>query len=177
MNDEISAISPHALAIEKLFGVDIRISADADALRRLSNTLDFSPVMEFELGDDSPAIPNIVAKQQGIYLFEILYTGKDISHEEWIDSFRKRWRCNGGWIPDVKEIRIRAHRQFDTWVPLYIGKSRNIGGRIKEHIYHAFEKTTFSMKLKAQPVLYGEKFKVSWIPLPVANYDMIVPAI
>lgn len=77
----------------------------------------------------------------------------------------------------MKKSRIHAHSQFNEWIPLYIGKSRNIGGRITEHVHQVKDRRTFSMKLKARTNLHGNVLRVSWIPLDVVNYDMIAPAI
>ncbi|WP_157970322.1 hypothetical protein [Albibacterium indicum] len=70
---------------------------------------------------------------------------------------------------------MAAHKELKEWIPLYIGKSRNIASRIHGHIFRELDKTTFAMKLKSRENLYGQRFRISYIKLDVNNYDMLVP--
>tara|TARA_R110002051_G_scaffold321505_1_gene409360 strand:- start:308 stop:553 length:246 start_codon:yes stop_codon:yes gene_type:complete len=63
------------------------------------------------------------------------------------------------------------------WIPIYIGKSKRIEGRIHEHIFKELHKTTFALKLNARENMENEKFRLKTIKCEIENYNMIVPAI
>lgn len=158
--------------------IDESISQAAVRLTEIVQTLEFAAVMEFELNSEMTAIPEILSKKKGIYFFEIKNCFADLDKLSWATAFKQLWKASDViWVPGVKDIRLNAHEVFNEWVPLYIGKSKNVGGRIYEHLHQVRDKTTFSMKLKARLNMHGLWLRVSWISLDVKNYDMIAPAI
>jgi predicted transposase YbfD/YdcC len=164
--------------IEELRAIDNSITNEANALKEIISSLIFEPVIEFQLGTNMPGIPTNIFNKQGIYFFELKINEQNIEAGVWLENFSKLWKEGKvTWVPGIKKRRILAHQSLTEWIPLYLGKSKNVGGRITEHIHQIEGKTTFSMKLKARQNLLNEKFRVSWIPLNVKNYNMIAPAI
>ncbi len=89
-------------------------------------------------------------------------------------SVRDRFLCIRAKAPGFFVYRsiLPAKR-----VPLYIGKSKKISGRVHQHIYSAIEKTTFALKLNAREHAKKELFRLSIIPIPYENYNWIVPVV
>ena len=77
----------------------------------------------------------------------------------------------------LKKKRIVEHSELTEWIPIYIGKSKRIEGRIHEHIFKELHKTTFALKLNARENMENEKFRLKTIKCEIENYNMIVPAI
>jgi len=63
------------------------------------------------------------------------------------------------------------------WIPLYIGKSKRIEGRVHEHIFKELHKTTFALKLNARDNLKDETFRLSTIKYNAIHYNIIMPII
>jgi hypothetical protein len=164
--------------IDQLNEIDLALSNEASRISQLADKLIFEYITEFELNNDVPPIPHAVTRKQGVYLFEIKNNNLSLDKESWVAAFEDLWKNTDViWVPGMKKSRIHAHSHFNEWIPLYIGKSRDIGGRITEHIHQVKDRRTFSMKLKARTNLHGNVLRVSWTPLDVVNYDMIAPAI
>jgi hypothetical protein len=162
----------------KLKQIDDSITNEATILQQIIAMLTFEPVFEFELGVQIPEVPANIFNKQGIYFFELKVNDPNVEANEWLQTFADLWKAGKvTWVPGIKKLRIRVHQTLTEWIPLYLGKSKDVGGRITEHIHQPEGKTTFSMKLNARQNLINQKFRVSWISLPVKNYNMIVPAI
>lgn len=121
-------------------------------------------------------------KKQGVYLFELNLesgnlTGKKKTTQ--INNFAKQWKKkkNDSFFSSsiIKKRLVMRQDYTEQWLPLYIGKSKDIYKRIKEHIELSPLKNTYAMKLKHRPNLQGLEFRVSIIELDVKNYDFIVP--
>jgi hypothetical protein len=164
-------------ASQQLQEIDNAMSQEAQKLTAFANSVVFETVMEFELGE-AVVIPELISKKKGVYFFELKNTNLDLDSVSWMATFAERWRGSDViWVPDVKKGRMQVHATLGEWIPLYIGKSKNVGGRVFEHIHQVKDKTTFSMKLNARSNMHGERLRVKWIPLDVVNYDMIAPAV
>jgi hypothetical protein len=74
-------------------------------------------------------------------------------------------------------VRIRRHGALLDWMPVYIGKSRDIAGRVAGHINLALDKRTVAMKLKSRPMWNERVFRLSTLHLPVKYYDVIAPQV
>jgi hypothetical protein len=147
-------------------------------LKQVAENLQFESIKEFELTGNLYDICDSTYNRKGVYFFEIKNNEKLTDPSNWILNFTTLWKgVNFSWTPGIKKKRLNTHKTLSEWIPLYIGKSKKTGGRINEHIIQNASKNTFSMKLKARTNLYGQLFRVGWIPLEVENYDMIVPAI
>lgn len=123
-----------------------------------------------------------ISKQNypGLYLIEVHTDSKNIDVKEWISALRLEWEQPEylrSFTANFKERRIRQHMVLLDWMPLYIGKSKNVGKRVLEHLNLGLEKSTFAMKIKARPKISERKFRLSTLPLPVKNYDIIAPAL
>ena len=100
--------------------------------------------------------------------------------KELLDEFVSLWKDEAyhmKWTPGIKPGRLKAHQEIALggWVPLYIGKSRNVGQRVNDHVIMDLGKTIFAMKLKSRKNLYIYSFRVRFIKIEVTHYDMIVP--
>ena len=60
-------------------------------------------------------------------------------------------------------------------MPLYLGKSKNIAGRVWEHINLKLAQPTTAMKLKERSNMANQRFRLSTIRVEVENYDLIMP--
>lgn len=161
--------------------IDESISFELNKLTLLAETMPFKEVAVFELNDLTDAISEEKHHYPGIYLFEIKANFLEKSCDGWLDGFTSLWLNQEeplAWVPGIKQVRINAHKKtgkLSEWMPLYIGKSRNVGKRISEHILKEREKTTFAMKLKIRKTLHGLSFRVKTLKLDVNNYDVIAP--
>lgn len=157
---------------------DMAISHELLKLKTLLPLLAFEVIEEFTITEKMTAICGPGHAYPGIYFFEIKNRNLDTDVSVWMQEFGEAWRhpdYHMQWVPGLKKGRIKKHLSIGEWVPLYIGKSKNVGGRINEHILKELTKTTFAMKLKARRNLYGTAFRVSSLKIDVKNYDVIAP--
>lgn len=121
-------------------------------------------------------------KQQGVYLFELNLDSPKLvgkKRETRIKNFAEEWskkKNDSFFSSSVIKKRLKLHEKYDEqWLPLYIGKNKDIYKRIVEHIDLPADKNTYAMKLKNRPNIDGLEFRVSVIEFNVKNYDFIVP--
>lgn len=116
----------------------------------------------------------------GIYRIDVSSADSAVSLSAWIEEFRLEWEHSDflkKFTPNFKLKRIAQHRHLNEWMPLYLGKSKNVGKRVLEHINLELDKTTFALKLKARPSMKNRIFRLHTLRLPVKNYNLIVPAL
>lgn len=116
----------------------------------------------------------------GIYLIDVSTAGTTCDLASWIETFRLEWEhadFKKKFTPNLKKMRIARHNQLLEWMPLYIGKSKNVGARVLEHINLGLDKTTFALKLKARPTMAKRMFRLHTLELRVSNYDLVVPTL
>lgn len=116
----------------------------------------------------------------GIYRIDVSSAGSVLSLPAWIEEFRLEWEHDDffkKFTPNFKLKRIAQHRHLNEWMPLYLGKSKNVGKRVLEHINLGLDKTTYALKLKARPCMRNRRFRLHTLQLPVKNYNLIVPAL
>ncbi len=161
--------------------IDKAFTMNVDALKKEIEKLTFNEICEFKLNKQHiPEIPWGTLKYPGIYLIEIKNDLEFDSFTPWIENFKAKWedkkylKC---FTPNLKKKRIEKHTILEDWIPLYIGKSKKIGGRIHEHIFKDLNKTTFALKLNARENLQTEKFRLKTIKCEVDNYDLVIPII
>ena len=98
-----------------------------------------------------------------------------------INNFAKLWtkrNYDSFFSSSVIKKRLKYRSNFnEQWLPIYIGKNKDIYKRIIEHIELSPKKNTYAMKLKHRVNLHGLEFRVSTIEIAVENYDFIVPHI
>lgn len=166
--------------MEIIKSIDNELKKQFEKLDQVIKEVDFIELLEFKLNEAENKIPWNDIAFQGIYLFEIKNNGSHFSFDEWANSFKSRWEDEKylrRFTPNLQKMRIGEHKDLNGWIPLYIGKSKNIGNRIREHIYKELEKTTFALKLNARENLQNETFRLKTIKIEVENYDAIVPRI
>ena len=120
-------------------------------------------------------------KYAGIYLIEI-HTGENSTDVvEWISELRLQWEHPDflkKFTANFRKKRIRHHKSLSEWMPLYIGKSKNVGKRVLEHLNLGLDKSTFAMKIKARPTMAQRELRLSTLRLQqVGNYNIIAPAL
>lgn len=100
--------------------------------------------------------------------------------ESWVENFRNEWmnpkyvKC---FTPNLTKKRVKEHTNMNEWIPIYIGKSKRIEGRVHEHIFKELKKTTFALKLNSRDNLYDEIFRLSTVKMDLKNYDSLMPLI
>ncbi len=162
--------------------IDAEITKQLARLKESVNKTELLQVCEFKLCNSHKEIPWDRLRHKGIYLIEIKNSEKFDSFESWIEAFKQEWESEDylkKFTPNTKKKRIAAHMQnnIQDWIPIYIGKSRNVEKRIYEHIYKELNKTTFALKLMARPHLRDQIFRIKVLEVEVENYDAIVPKI
>ena len=161
--------------------IDSEISKSVGKLEILISELLFTEICNFKLNESHVhEIPWGSLKYSGIYLIEIKNNKKHHSFSSWLEEFRKKWedeKYHKKWTPSLKKKRAEKHVELKEWIPIYIGKSKKIEGRIHEHIFKEIHKTTFALKLNARLNLKNETFRLQTIKCDVKNYDMLVPFI
>ena len=163
---------------KKLTDIDIALTESFNILEDMVNRIDFTNEYEFNL--KNVQIPWDLLNFSGLYLIEIKNMGSFSNIDAWITDLKNRWedeRYLRKFTPNFKKIRIQAHNELKEWMPLYIGKSKNVKTRIYEHLYKDLNKTTFALKLLARENLQQEVFRLKTIKINVANYNEIVPRI
>lgn len=123
-------------------------------------------------------------KKQGIYLFELNLESANLTgtkRETKIKNFAEDWsnkKTTPLFSSGVIKKRLTLRANFnEQWLPLYVGKNKDVYKRIIEHIDLSSIKSTYAMKLKERTNLHGLEFRVSIIEIDVNNYDFIVPHI
>ncbi|SMD36072.1 hypothetical protein SAMN04488029_2696 [Reichenbachiella faecimaris] len=114
----------------------------------------------------------------GIYLFEIDMGDKFI-YGEWVKAFIEKWEdpyYKKNFTPNSRKVRKDKHEdRSDRWLPLYLGRSKDIGKRLKGHINLELKKPTTGLKLLARKNIYDEKFRIQYLKVDVKNYNFIMP--
>jgi hypothetical protein len=123
-------------------------------------------------------------KQQGVYLFELnLDTPKlnGTKRATRVKNFAEDWskkKNDSFFSSSVIKKRLHLRNEYDEqWLPLYIGKNKDIYKRIIEHIDLSPEKNTYAMKLRHRINTHGLEFRVTTLEFEVTNYDFIIPHI
>ena len=164
----------------KIEQIDKEINKQLELLKDKVKLIELEEICEFKIDEASDKIPWNDLVYKGIYLLEIKNDKRFTDFSSWIKDFKDTWEnidYRKKFTPNTKKIRIKAHKELNEWIPLYIGKSRNVGSRIHGHIYKELHKTTFALKLMARKNLKNETFRLKSIEVDVHNYDSIVPKI
>jgi len=166
--------------LQKINDIDKELTNQFNILSKLTNQFDLTEIAQFKLENAADKIPWDDIVHSGIYLFEIKNNKEFDTYETWIDNLKQVWedeRYLRKFTPNLKKVRIKAHTELKEWMPLYIGKSKNLGSRIHGHIYKELHKTTFALKLMARENLHDHTFRLKVCKVSVTNYDAIVPRI
>jgi len=120
-------------------------------------------------------------RYKGVYLIEIRVHPRDSDLERWMTRFRKQWdnpRYRRAFTNTTKEKRIAKHQRLRRWMPLYIGKSRCVGKRVREHIELPMRARTTAMKLRDRGRFFARnRFRLKTIEIESKYYDVWVPMV
>jgi hypothetical protein len=119
----------------------------------------------------------------GIYLIEVCTRSTSVQTlTDWISAFRDEWMhemYRDMFVANPQKKRMNVHLaagHLKDWMPIYIGKSKNISSRLQEHVSMPLGKKTFAMKLDARPTMKTRQWRFSTISLEgVENYGVIAP--
>lgn len=163
--------------------IDAAITEQLNVLKSQISKDDLKVRHTFKLSELNENL--IIADKEfsGIYYFEIQNNGLHTNFESWLKSFKNIWnkaKYKGKKIPLLYPGRYNTHngpiKPMD-WIPLYIGKSKEVGHRVNQHLFLDIKSATYAMKLKAHKDLANETFRVSTLELDVFNYDTIAPVV
>jgi hypothetical protein len=162
--------------LDRIIKIDVALSELFDNFGEIVCSLDWQEIC---LLSDYTMI-----KQQsypGIYRIDVQVSdsqraGSNLA--DWIGQFVAEWNHAdfvGKNTPTTKKLRITKHSELLDWMPIYIGKSGNVGRRVAEHINLPLDRRTVAMKLRARPMWNERVFRLSTIYLPVTHYEMLAP--
>lgn len=159
--------------------IDDSLNKINEDLKNIICHYDFKENLLFQLNPNVNLVKFQELNFPGIYLFEIKNENK-IPFHIWYHNFENLWRHEDfekKFVPNTKKKRVD---KFTTeyayeWIPIYLGKSKCIAKRIKEHMDLDLERPTSALKLLSRKNLFGLYFRVSSIRINVKNYDVIVP--
>jgi hypothetical protein len=159
--------------------VDRALTSQLAILQKMLKRLAFAEICEFSLKNKSViTIPWTQLEYPGIYFIEMRNCAKYPCFEDWAGAFVNAWthkRYKGMFVPNPKKGRIKQHTELSDWIPLYIGKSKNIRHRLYEHLHLGLKNKTYALKLLARDHLKNDQFRFSTVRIDVDNYDMIMP--
>ncbi|WP_299676215.1 hypothetical protein [uncultured Dokdonia sp.] len=165
--------------MDSLNQIDDDITEIKLLIEKIILDLTFLEICEFKLNKHHiPEIPWGSLKYSGLYLIEIKNQGAFNTFSDWVEDFRLKWadkKYLKSFTSNLKKKRIERHTKLNDWIPLYIGKSKKIEGRIHEHLFKELHKTTFALKLNARDNLFNETFRLSTLKCNVTNYSVIMP--
>ncbi|QSS96646.1 hypothetical protein [Psychroflexus sp. ALD_RP9] len=162
--------------------IDDIISVQLELIRKKITKENFELLCEFDLNelDELKEKSEKLKKIKGIYLFEI-YNMNSIIFDEWIKDFTLKFRGIENkylqkWTPNIVNLRTEKHLgKKAEWIPLYIGKSKNIANRIDKHINSTLGKPPSALKLMERGNLNNHKFRIKYIDFNyIKNYEAIV---
>lgn len=145
-----------------------------------NDEIKFSPKNKdgFLLKDYSIDSLEIPKDTMGIYFFEIKKNDKSQNFNEWIDQFKEKWNID--YVTNRPIIRKKSLNNLsehsDEWIPFYIGKSKNIQYRVKQHITLG-NTSTSALKLITMGNLNDETFRLSFLKIQTDHYDLVMPKI
>ena len=160
--------------------IDTEIDRQLRLLNKEVESIVLEDICEFSISEANDKIPFNNMNYKGIYLFEIKNDCRFTDFDSWVANFIDQWeqkKYRYNFTSNIRKVRIAKHKELPDWIPLYIGKSRNVGKRVYEHIHKELEKRTYALKLKARTNLKDHTFRLKTIEIEVHNYDSILPKI
>jgi hypothetical protein len=165
--------------MEKLSKIDIEITLQIQKLEKLFGEKDFIEFKEFRLNNKEEINLNKLDKIKGIYLFEIK-NSKSLFFQDWIIEFENNFKIPKhnfaqNWAPNINKTRLKKYSNENlNWFPLYLGKSKNIKKRIKEHLDSNIGKAPSALKLRQRFNISNELFRIKYIDFSaINNYNTI----
>lgn len=164
--------------MKKITQIDNEISKQLSLLEKEINTLEFKTYYEFTVLESKNNFNKYKLNFQGIYFIEIEKKGNNITFSQWVDKFKTEWENKSFFNrPQIRQKSINNVKLTNNWIPLYIGKSQEIGNRLYKHLFLENKKSTYALKLYDKAFLKHEKIRIKAIEINVENYDQIVPFI
>lgn len=160
--------------------IDGDLTLLANQISKIADSLEFKENLQFNMGDDISSLSLEELSFSGVYFFEIQNPQCSVDIELFLTDFKMKWEAweyKGAFVPNTKQKRMIQHRFPVDWVPLYVGKSKNIANRLKGHFFMPLDRKTFGMKLSSRTNLAGYRIRLSTIRIDVKNYDLIVPKV
>jgi hypothetical protein len=166
----------------QISSIDESVTNCMDSLPEAIRALKFTDAITFNIEQADELINYNELQFPGVYYLEISNSDRTADFKTWSDDFLEKWHHEDylrKFTPNSRKMRLKAHRDATNfeWVPLYLGKSRNIGNRVHQHIHLGLEKPTFALKLKARTNVHDLKFRLSFIKIDVKNYNVIMPLV
>lgn len=151
-------------------------------IREFAKNLNFEIFAEFELSELIEFNSFDSLNYSGVYLIEIGNSKVFSNFSDWAKDFEIKWYGEDDsfkwqFTPNPKKMRINFHSELHDWIPLYIGKSKNIKSRMNDHFFKKLKQKTFALKFLERKNLYNSTIRISTIKIKVENYNMIMPII
>ncbi|SDY07198.1 hypothetical protein SAMN05444411_1195 [Lutibacter oricola] len=159
--------------------IDSEISKQMKILKDEIKRFEFEDNYKFKLNEARQLFNENQLNFKGVYLLEIKKSEKFRNFNEWFFDFEKNW-INDKFhnTPRLRKKSIENLKINDDWIPIYIGKSKNVGKRITQHLFLENQKNTYALKLESKGFLDNDNLRVKTINLDyIDNYDQLVPVI
>ncbi|MBK6265337.1 hypothetical protein JKA74_09825 [Marivirga sp. S37H4] len=167
---------------KQISNIDQSISTSLEGLSDAINTIQFKDSVGFTIEKADDLINFNELHHPGVYLIEVSNSDRVTDFNEWSENFLGKWHDEAyrkKFTPNSRKMRLKAHLESSNmdWIPLYLGKSRNIGKRVHQHIHLGLDKPTFALKLRARKNIQDLAFRLSCIKIDVKNYNVIMPLV
>lgn len=165
--------------MRSLLELDKELLKLQDVFTQVAGDVSFSKICTLDHDEE-------VNKQRyaGIYLIEICTAGDHKDLSGWYNAFQEAWEhpdFRAKFTPNTRKKRIGAHYKLLEWMPLYVGKSKEIAARVRGHIDLGFNSKTFALKLRARiDHIKLADLRLSTIDLSSVskkNYNIIAPTL
>jgi hypothetical protein len=158
--------------VEKIGVCDKRLSEINREVIKIARSVEFQQPIPLEEEEELKKY-----QHPGLYFIEVR-SSNGHTLKDWIEKFEIYWMTSGEIIANTPKIypkRINKQTQLLEWMPLYLGKSKNISERLMQHKNLRADSRTFALKLAARKnILLDYKFRVKILKIKVDNYDYIV---
>ena len=152
--------------MSKISDIDNVLSSQMDLLKYEIDRLEFEKVCEFEIQPNAIEVPLDKMDYPGVYLFEIKADNQKDTYDSWIKKFVSEWtdeKYLKNFTSNPKKTRYKKHTELSEWMPVYLGKSKKIKSRVKQHLFQELSQKTFAMKFLLTEIYdthqYGDKQK------------------
>ena len=166
--------------LKQLASIDKELTKQLNLAKSLFDESLLQKICHFKINDRVEDIPWEKLSYPGIYLIEVKNDKSFSSFKDWVTKFQKEWENDlyqEKFTPNLKKKRIDKHNILKDWIPLYLGKSKNIYKRVHGHIHLNLENKTYALKLLSRKHLENHVFRLSAMEIKVVNYDTIVPEV
>lgn len=156
-------------------------------IEEFSKSLVFEVIGEFNLNNlelIKHKIDKLEANIEGVYFLEIKRNYEFDDLKKWGQVFEKKWKndtINNAPIfspSRMDNLSKDKKLNLNEWIPFYLGKSKDIKNRIKQHLYSLSpERTTSALKLNQRKSIQDETFKIKYVEIKTDYYDILMQKI